>query len=224
MNSSPMNRKLIAFAATIVILGALKIVLARPGVAAAPPLSALLPDAIGKFKLVRRWREPSAYRTEAGADYSDAGGSPVSLDLWLDAAAPHNAVGCFLVRGEKPRDEAIRSVTTARGSARFDVAMFEERDRISLVAATECFAGTCVESRLSDAWQAPRLNFAAAGGFVPVSIELADQPAPAESPTAAQARLMERFETFAAALDLSAIQQAAGARAPAGGANLAASQ
>jgi hypothetical protein len=211
MGSAPMKRKLIAFAATLVILGGLKIALVRPSGAAAPPLSALLPETIGKFKLVRRWKNTTGFGTEAGADYSDGNGSPVSFDVRPDAVMHHNTVGCFLVRGEKPRDERVGPVTTARGAVEFDVAMFEERDGFSLVAATECYAGACVESRRSDAWEAPQLNFAAAGGFVPVSIEITDRPVPAESRATAQARLMERFETFAAALDLGTIQQAAGA-------------
>jgi hypothetical protein len=179
--------------------------------------SAVLAPAIGSFRAVDRWNSLTVSGGEIGANYRGPAGGIVSLDLTLGAWAPHNGVTCFLLTGAHPLWQRLRIVRTLVRPAVFDVAMFRDGDRLRLFANTECYAAGCREDRVrTSGWtmliMRPERWLAAARPPIPVSILLQSSSSSDADLEMMQASLLDRFERFASALDLSAVRQAAGAR------------
>jgi exosortase/archaeosortase family protein len=185
---------------------------------------ALLPAAIGPYRIASRWRnDPHGWEPEEGALYSrGAGADPVQLDLRLNPARLHNGVGCYLVSGEMLTSERLRTVRTADTIAAFDVAFTSDGDGIRLVAATECFEQACAETRLFG-WGIvmPQLTLKSllvhavarpARPLVAVSIMMNRKIANSNM-RFAQSELFAQFAGFASALNLADVREFAG-RAP----------
>ncbi len=80
------------------------------------------------------------------------GGFLVTLSFDHNRLYAHNAVDCFLARGEPIESSTVRSLKTLDGSARFNVARFDEGNSISLVAASQCMAQGCIENPPAPGW------------------------------------------------------------------------
>ncbi len=182
---------------------------------------ALLPAAIGPYRIASRWRnDPHGWEPEEGALYSrGAGADPVQLDLRLNPARLHNGVGCYLVSGEMLTSERLRTVRTADTVAAFDVAFTSDGDGIRLVAATECFEQACTETRLFG-WGIvmPQLTLKSllvhavtrpARPLVAVSIMMNRKIANSNM-RFAQSELFAQFAGFASALNLADVREFAG--------------
>jgi len=81
----------------------------------------------------------------------------------------HNAVNCFLGRGEQIESSTVRSLKTLDGSARFNVAHFANGSTLDLVAVSQCLAQSCVENPPPPGWaDLWRFSFWKASLFTPI--------------------------------------------------------
>ena len=182
---------------------------------------ALLPAEVGPYRIASKWRnDPHGWEPEEGALYSRGeGANPVQLDLRLNPTRQHNGIGCYLINGEMLTAESLRTVRTADTVVAFDVAFTIDGGNERLVAATECFAQGCTETRLFG-WGIviPQLTLKSllvpavtrpARPLVAVSIMLNRKVANSNL-RIAQSELFAQFADFASALNLAGVREFAG--------------
>jgi len=170
-----------------------------------------LPQSVGSFRLVRHYRTPASGAVETGGIYADANQEEVTVDLFLDAVATHNAIGCIIGRGLTPVWQRVTSVRAADGPATFDLALFEFNGNLSLTASTQCYAATCEERAIPRlGWDLPSLELRdllrSQSKPVPLTIFLEE---PRQGRLEGERRLLRRFERFVSALDLRPLHQVA---------------
>jgi exosortase J len=109
-------------------------------------VEALLPQQIGKYRMLRTWSEQDwlgrpAYRW---VSYSNAiSGNEIDIAFWLGPGV-HYPVACHVSRGQKPAWAEVSTLPTARsGSATFALQFYEESAGQSLEATTVCDGGGC---------------------------------------------------------------------------------
>jgi len=141
----------------------------------------LVPAALDGASMLKRWRnQRSGTIVEVGALYaaSHFGPAPVLLDFRRGDPRTHNGIGCFLGQGETLDSERLHTLTTAYGTAVFDVGILRTPDQVRLIAATECTADQCVEEKLPmldqfwHQWDLKHLMTQTAGSVVPVAVIL----------------------------------------------------
>ncbi len=126
------------------------------------PLQApqLTPQTIGAWQQTARGiysRGTGQFQEYAQYEYA---GFLVTLSFDHNRLYRHNAVDCFLVRGEPIESSTVRSLKTLDGSARFNLARFDDSNSISLVAASQCMAQGCIENPPAPGWaDLGRLSF-----------------------------------------------------------------
>jgi len=210
------------FAAVVVIAVVPRLTLQRyrrpaPRLSAIAGSRTLLPQSVGSFRLVRHYRMPAHGEIETGGTYADADREQVTVDLFLNAVATHNAIGCIIGRGWRPIWQRVTSVRTAGGPAIFDLALFEFNGGLSLAASTQCYAATCEERAIPRlGWDLPNLRAAdllhSESRPVPLTIFLEE---PGQVRLEGEHRLLQRFHRFVSVLDLRPLHQAAAAYAAA---------
>jgi len=120
---------------------------------------ALMPQAVGDWQQTTHWLYPPStaeYPLGMGqfqeyAQYTHDG-LLVTLSFDHNRLSPHNAVNCFLDKGESVESSTVRSLRTMDGSARFNLARFDEGGSTSLVAASQCLAQGCIENAPAPSW------------------------------------------------------------------------
>lgn len=169
--------------------------------------SKVLPPVLGDFRRTRQWTNPLDTRTlEVGASYRNKVETEASLDIRLGAWLPHNGIVCLLVRGDPMLWQRLLVVQTAKASAVFDAALFQDRQGLLLFATTECYSTGClVPERFG-------LLLPIVSAFadlpVPVSIEVREtNELPGESLSASSERLLQDFRRFAASLRLTRLAE-----------------
>ena len=114
--------------------------------------SQLVPQTVGVWQQTTRWIYPSSMgQFQEYAQYAH-GGLLATLSFDHNRLSAHNAVNCFLGRGEPIESSTVRTLKTLDGSARFNVARFDEANSISVVAASQCLAQGCIENPPAPAW------------------------------------------------------------------------
>lgn len=150
----------------------------------------LVPPAIGEFQRsdtvwnIRRADGSS----EEGAVYKLAAsgsnvGMPVQLDFFRNVDAKHDGVMCYLLQGELLHHSELISLRTTPKPVRLLLSLTGTKNRLRLVATTECFANYCDEENLQSGWGFHVPEFASlkaaligrvqnTSGVVPVSVML----------------------------------------------------
>lgn len=218
-----MNRKFAAFALMVTVVGAVPyFAWDRPASDVSPALyETLLPTVVGNYRLGQRWRNSLvAGIVEWGGLYTDgAAGKGVLLDLFSGTFRSHTGLACYMVSGSTLHWQHLTRVKTADTSAVFNLALVSDDHTWRLVGNTQCRGGGCDDEELR-AWSRilPRSILA---GFlrpvempVPVTITIAvaresNSPGP---PVPMEAEMLQRFNRFAAGLDLLPMRRLAAAQ------------
>jgi len=126
----------------------------------------------------------------------------------------HNAVNCFLGRGELLESSTVRSLKTLDGNARFNVAHLAADQSISLVAASQCLAQGCIENPPTPGWaDLARPSFWKAlllnpdYGAIPVNISVASSTAQSQQPS--YSVMEQALVGFVANLDMNPVRHRA---------------
>jgi len=172
----------------------------------------LVPQAVGDWQQTTRWIYPSGMgQYQEYAQYVHDG-LLVTLSFDHNRLNAHNAVNCFLGRGELIEYSTVRSLKTLDGSARFNLARFGAGTSTSLVAASQCLVQGCIENPPAPSWADlghlsfwKALLFAPPYNAIPVSISIDHST---EQPEQASNSDMEQALTgFVANLDMNPVRR-----------------
>lgn len=184
--------------------------LARGQAIDSTPRMVLAPPAVGAWKQTAQWLYP--YAMGQFQEYAQYAGDGLLVTLSFDhnRLSAHNALDCFRIKGEMTAPPTVRSFKTLDGNARFNLARFDSGAAMSLVAASQCLAGSCIENPPPAGWaELASLSFWSealfkpAYGAIPVNINIAIDPGHAASATQpTPADLEQALGSFIAQLDL----------------------
>ncbi len=178
------------------------------------PRMVLVPKAVGDWRQTTQWLYPSGlvqFQEYAQYEYQDL---LVTMSFDHHRTNPHNAVNCFLGRGERLESSVVRSLKTHDGSARFNIAHFANDGALNVVAVSQCLAQGCIENPPPPAW-ADLLHlsywkeslFAPRYSAIPVSITIGSSTAQAQQPS--YSAMEQTLVGFIANLDMNPVRRQA---------------
>ena len=177
------------------------------------PLPAILPQAMGQYKLLRTWSEQDwlnhlAYRW--GAYSAGNSGDEIDVAFWLGPGV-HYPIACHIAKGQRPDWQQLTTLPTAAGgSATFDLNFYADPYDPALEATTVCDKTGCREHVLLPG----RSGLAFAGmGIKDLLFQPASTPLPvliriragaaASGSEAMRTQMVSQFQDFIAHADTS---------------------
>lgn len=118
----------------------------------ATPRMLLVPPAVGDWQQTAQWLNPGDMgQYQEYAQYMHDG-LLVTLSFDHNRLSAHNALNCFLVKGEQLEASTVRSLKTLDGNTRFNLARFDGGTSMSMVAASQCLVQGCIENPPAPSW------------------------------------------------------------------------
>jgi exosortase J len=104
------------------------------------------PQTIGKYTLVRTWRESTDTGVEIyqWAEYAPASGNPVAIGI-SPVLSWHDPLICHTLRGDHPVWQGPLEVRTSSAPVSFNTALYADGVTDVLDASTQCSGGACNE-------------------------------------------------------------------------------
>lgn len=183
----------------------------------------LVPPAIGEFQrsdTVWNIRHADG-SSEEGAVYKLAtsggdAGMPVQLDFFRNMDEKHDGVMCYLLQGELLHRSELISLHTGPKPVRVLLSLTGTKNRLRLVATTECFANYCDEENLQSGWGFHLPEFASlkaavigraqnTSGVVPVSVMLTAE-VNSDNRQKTEQELRKQMQVFLQAFDFAPAQ------------------
>ena len=147
-------RKLVAFAALVVVLAGIPHFLLdrSPRVirTAGGSYEYLLPEEIGKFHVLNRWKNA----IEQGAIYQDRNGKQIAqFAIMINAPGRHDGLNCYLARGIPLQSLQSEHLQAADSTANFEVGFIGDQSlngglghSVLFIASTQCDAEVCTQA------------------------------------------------------------------------------
>ena len=174
----------------------------------------LVPHVVGDWEQTERWVLPYSMGQFQEYGRYTHNGQLVTLSFDHNRLTPHDAVSCFIGQGELIESSTVHNFKTLDGSARFNVARFSAGQSISLVAASQCFAQSCIENPPAPSWaDLGRLSFWRELVFtprysaIPVSISLSFSTEQSQQPS--YSVMEQALIDFVANLDMNSVRRQA---------------
>ncbi len=116
----------------------------RQGGVTAQDLNRRIPPQFGGYRLVRTWQERmDGFPVLQAAAFAAAPAGEVEIGIWLPPT-DHSIRASLMTRGESPRIQAIKQMSTARGQlVLFNTALYDDGMTDTLTGDTYCSPTLC---------------------------------------------------------------------------------
>jgi hypothetical protein len=137
----------------------------------------LFPATLGRFHRSEIWSTEldNSAREEAARYIGLAGEPAIDFSVIFDSRDEHNALACYITRGERLTHQWAQSMPTANSPAIFDLGVLDTPEGVRMVASSQCRASGC--SRLKPGgWLGAMSTFASSRKEAPIPIAIVTSP------------------------------------------------